>query len=83
MTIILEVELGQDKTLITSPIMIEAKNSRVLGSFYNRIDVNQDIFLQNRPCNNIFSVRLMDNLTRLVSTDDIEYVIQLNFEKIE
>jgi hypothetical protein len=79
----LEIELGQDKTLTTSPIKIEAKNSRTLGRFHNRIDVNQKIYLQNRPSSNIFSVRLINNLTNLVSTEDVEYIIQLTFEKID
>lgn len=80
--IILEVELGQDKTITTSPIRIEAKRKRELGRFLGRIDVNRPLYLQNRPSNNTFSVRLMDNLTKKVSIENYEYVIHLHFEPV-
>lgn len=80
--VILEIDLGQDKTLTTSKTRIEGKSKRELGRFLNRIDVNQELFLQNRPSNNVFRVRLMDNLTNSVSTENYEYVINLNLEKI-
>ncbi len=80
--VILEIDLGQDKTFTTSKTRMEGKSKRELGRFLNRIDVNQELFLQNRPVNNVFSVRLMDNLTNSVSTENYEYVINLNLEKI-
>lgn len=80
--VILEIDLGQDKTFTTSNIRMEGKSKRELGRFLNRVDVNQELFLQNRPSNNIFKVRLMDNLTNTVSTENYEYVINLNLERI-
>jgi hypothetical protein len=81
--IILQVDLGQNLSLTTSPTQMIAPNTRALGRFCPRININQTMFLQNRPSNNIFNVKLIDNITNLVSTDDFEYVIQLYFEKIE
>ena len=80
--IILHVDLGQNLSLATSPTRMIAPNTQALGKFCPRIDINQKMFLQNRPSNNIFSVKLVDNITNLISTDEFEYVIQLHFEKI-
>ena len=77
------VDLGQDTVMTTSPTQVVARNTREHGRFIPRIDVNQTIELRSRPQNNTFSVKLMDNLTNLVSTEDYEYIIQLTFEKIE
>ena len=77
------VDLGQDTVMTTSPTQVVARNTREHGRFIPRIDVNQTIELRSRPQNNTFSVKLMDNLTNLVSTEDYEYIIQVTFEKIE
>lgn len=82
-SITLHVELGQDTVMTTSPTQVIARNTRELGRFIPRIDVNQSFVLNNRPQNNTFSVKLIDNLTGLVSIDDYEYIVQLTFEKIE
>ena len=82
-SITLHVELGQDTVMTTSPTQVIARNTRELGRFIPRIDVNQSFVLNNRPQNNVFSVKLIDNLTGLVSTDDYEYILQLCFDKIE
>lgn len=82
-SITLHVELGQDTVMTTSPTQVIARNTRELGRFIPRIDVNQSFVLNNRPQNNTFSVKLIDNLTGLVSTDDYEYIVQLTFEMIE
>jgi hypothetical protein len=81
--ITLHVDLGQDTITTTSPTQVVSRNTRELGRFIPRIDVNQIIELRSRPQNNTFSVKLMDNLTNLVSTLDYEYIIQLHFEMIE
>jgi hypothetical protein len=81
--ITLHVDLGQDTVTTTSPIQVVSRNTRELGRFIPRIDVNQTIELRSRPQNNTFSVKLMDNLTNLVSTTDYEYIIQLHFERLE
>ena len=81
--ITLHVDLGQDTILTTSPTQVVSRNTRELGRFIPRVDVNQTIELRSRPTNNTFSVKLMDNLTNLVSTLDYEYIIQLHFEKTE
>jgi hypothetical protein len=81
--ITLHVELGQDTVMTTSPTQVIARNTRELGRFLPRIDVNQSMILKNRPQSNTFNVVLYDSLTGLVSTDDYEYIIQLCFEKIE
>lgn len=78
----LHVDLGQDTVMTTSPTQVVAKETQ-RNRFIPRIDVNQTIELRSRPQNNTFSVKLMDNLTNLVSTEDYEYIIQLTFEKIE
>lgn len=80
--IILHVDLGQNQSVTTSPTQMIAPNTQALGKFCPRININQTMFLQNRPSNNIFSVKLIDNITKLVSTEQFEYVIQLYFEKI-
>ena len=80
--VILEIDLGQDKTFTTSKTRMEGKSKRELGRFLNRVEVNQELYLQNRQSNNIFKVRLMDNLTNTVSTENYEYVINLNLERI-
>ena len=79
----LYLDLGQDTVTTTSPIQVVSRNTRELGRFTPRVDVNQTIELRSRPQNNTFSVKLMDNITNLVSTEDYEYIIQLTFEKIE
>lgn len=81
--ITLHVDLGQDTVSTTSPTQVVSRNTRELGRFIPRVDVNQTIELRSRPTNNTFSVKLMDNLTNLVSTLDYEYIIQLHFEKTE
>lgn len=81
--ITLYVELGQDTVMTTSPTQVTARNTRELGRFIPRIDVNQTMILKNRPQNNRFSVVLFDNSTNSVSTEYYEYLIQLSFEKIE
>jgi hypothetical protein len=81
--ITLHIDLGQDTVTTTSPTQVVSRNTRELGRFIPRIDVNQTIELRSRPQNNTFSVKLIDNLTNLVSTSDYEYIIQLQFELIE
>jgi hypothetical protein len=81
--ITLHIDLGQDTVTTTSPTQVVSRNTRELGRFIPRVDVNQTIELRSRPQNNTFSVKLMDNLTNLVSTLDYEYIIQLHFEMIE
>ena len=81
--ITLHIDLGQDTVTTTSPTQVVSRNTRELGRFIPRVDVNQTIELHSRPQNNTFSVKLMDNLTNLVSTLDYEYIIQLHFEMIE
>lgn len=80
--ITLHVELGQDTSLTTSATRIQATNTRELGRYGGRIDVNQCLELRNRPLNNFFSVKLIDNLTNTVAIGEYEYIIQLNFEKL-
>jgi hypothetical protein len=80
--ITLHVELGQDTVMTTSPTQVVARNTRELGRFLPRIDVNQTMILKSRPQNNVFSVVLFDNLTNSVSTENYEYIVQLTFEKI-
>ena len=79
----LYVDLGQDTVMTTSPTQVVARNTRENGRFIPRIDVNQTIELHSRPQNNTFSVKLIDCLTNLVSTENYEYIVQLHFEKIE
>lgn len=81
--ITLHVDFGQDTVITTSPTQVVSRNTRELGRFIPRIDVNQTIELRSRPQNNTFNVKLIDSLTNLVSTTDFEYIIQLLFEKIE
>lgn len=81
--ITLHIDLGQDTVTTTSPTQVVSRNTRELGRFIPRIDVNQTILLRSRPQNNTFSVKLIDNLTNLVSTLNYKYIIQLQFEKIE
>ena len=80
--ITLHIELGQDASLTTSATRVQAMNTRELGRYAGRIDVNQCLELKNRPLNNVFSVKLIDNLTNSIALGEYEYVIQLNFEKI-
>ena len=81
--ITLHIDLGQDTVTTTSPTQVVSRNTRELGRFIPRVDVNQTIELRSRPQNNTFSVKLIDNLTNLVSTLNYKYIIQLQFEKIE
>jgi hypothetical protein len=81
-SITLHVELGQDTVMTTSPTQVVARNTRELGRFIPRIDVNQTMTLKSRPQQNTFSVVLFDNLTNSVSTENYEYIVQLTFEKI-
>jgi hypothetical protein len=78
----LRVDLGQSTVLTTSPTEVASRNTRELGRFLPRIDVNQTIILKSRPSSNTFSVVLFDNLTNSVSTENYEYLIQLTFEKL-
>ena len=80
--ITLHVELGEDTSLTTSATRIQATNTRELGRYAGRIDVNQCLELRNRPLNNVFSVKLIDNLTNTVAIGEYEYVVILNFEKL-
>ena len=80
--ITLHIELGQDASLTTSATRVQAMNTRELGRYAGRIDINQCLELRNRPTNNIFSVKLIDSLTNTVALDEYEYVVQLNLEKI-
>lgn len=79
---IVEIDLCQSTGFTTSPIRIEGKKTLALGCFVPRLDVNETRTMV-RPCNNIFSVKLIDNLTKTISTVDYEYVIQLHFERIK
>ena len=81
--ITLHIDLGQDTVTTTSPTQVVSRNTRELGRFIPRIDVNQTIELRSRPQNNTFSVKLIDSLTNLVSTEVYDYIVQLHFEKIE
>jgi hypothetical protein len=78
----LHIELGQDTVMTTSPTQVIARNTRELGRFHPRIDVNQTMILKSRPQNNTFSVVLFDNLTNSVSTENYEYIIQMTFERL-
>jgi hypothetical protein len=57
-------------------------NTRELGRYAGRIDINMRLELKNRPTNNIFSVKLIDNITNTIATDEYKYVLQLKFEKL-
>jgi hypothetical protein len=80
--ITLHVELGQDMNFTTSSTRIQSSNIRELGRFAGRIDVNQCLELRNIPSNNVFSVKLIDNLTNAIPVYEYEYIIKLHFEKL-
>lgn len=80
--ITLHIELGQDASLIASATRVQAMNTRELGRYAGRIDINMRLELKNRPTNNIFSVKLIDNVTNTIATDECEYVIQIKLEKL-
>lgn len=79
---IVQIDLCQSTGFTTSPKRIESKKTHALGCFVPRLDVNESMTME-RPCNNIFSVKLIDNLTKTISTEDYEYVIQIHFERIK
>jgi hypothetical protein len=79
-SVIVEIDLCQSSAFTSSPIRIESKTTRSLGCFVPRLDVNESMTI-NRPLNNIFSVKLIDNATKKVSLEDYEYVIQIHFVK--
>jgi hypothetical protein len=80
--ITLHVDLGQDNNFTTTS-RIESRNTRELGRFVSRIDINQCFELRKIPTNNVFNVKLIDNLTNSEPLNEYEYVIKLNFERIE
>ena len=51
----LHIELGQDTSLTTSATRVQASNTRELGRYGGRIDINMRLELKNRPTNNIFA----------------------------
>ena len=79
---IVQIDLCQSTVFTTSPIRIESKTTQALGCFVPRLDVNENMLI-NRPLNNIFSVKLIDNTTKTISVNEYEYVIQIHFEKIK
>lgn len=81
-TTIVQIDLCQSNGLTSSPIRIEGKKTHSLGCFIPRLDVNMNMTME-RPCNNIFSVKLIDYVTNTISTEDFEYVIQIHFERIK
>lgn len=81
--ITLHIDLGQDQNFTTSSRYIQAGNIRELGRYGGRIDINRCLELRNRPTNNIFSVKLIDNITNAIAVKEYEYVIKLDFERIE
>jgi propanediol dehydratase small subunit len=80
--ITLHVDLGQDMNFTTSSTRIQSSNTRELGRFAGRININQCLELRNRPNNNVFSVKLIDNITDTLADEEYEYVIKLSFERI-
>jgi hypothetical protein len=80
--ITLHVELGQDNNFTTSSTRIQSSNTRELGRFAGRININQCLELRNRPSNNVFSVKLIDNITNTLADEEYEYMVRLSFERI-
>jgi hypothetical protein len=80
--ITLHVELGQDNNFTTSSTRIQSSNTRELGRFAGRININQCLELRNRPSNNVFSVKLIDNITDTLADEEYEYMVILSFERI-
>ena len=81
--ITLHIDLGQDQNFTTSSRYIQASHTREIGRYGGRIDINRCLELRNRPTNNIFSVKLIDNLTNVTPVLEYEYVIKLDFERID
>ena len=83
MTLALSIDLGQTDNLTTSSTQTRALITRKIGLItdFKRI-VNQTFYLKNRPNNNLFSVKILDE-NNLIHTIENDYVLTLHFEKIK
>lgn len=77
-----KVDLGVSSVISASRINIRGERSLTLGKFFNAYDLQNPIYLNNRPVNNTVSVKIIDNLTGNVNIDEYDYVLQLFFERV-
>jgi hypothetical protein len=66
-----------------SRTQVQSQSTTTLGKFITTYDLNNEIYLKSRPCNNTVNVKIMDNNTGLVNNGvKYEYVLQLFFERV-
>jgi hypothetical protein len=83
MTLSLSIDLGQSANFAVQQYKTNASNSRIVGIINaSRININPPIYLKTKPCNNAFSVKIL-NEAGIVSTTAYDYVLTLHFEKIK
>ena len=82
MTLVLSIDLGQTANFSVQPNKTNASSSRIVGVINDlNKKTNNTIYLQRKPCNNLFSVKILDN--NIVSNTLYDYVLTLHFEKIK
>jgi hypothetical protein len=77
------VDLGISTVFTTSATQVRGQSTTTLGKFITAYDLNNEIYLKSRPCNNMINVKIMDNSTGVVNNGTkYEYVLQLFFERV-
>ncbi len=78
-----EVDLGISSVINATNSTVKGQTTTTLGKFITAYDLNNEIYLRNRPSNNTISVRIKDNNTGLINTsEEYVYFLQLMFEKV-
>lgn len=80
-SLFVKIDLGQSSVTTNSANFTGSQSTLSLGKFVNRYDTTNAIEIQ-RPTNNRFSVKIMDNLTNALTTEVFDYVIQIFLEPI-
>jgi hypothetical protein len=82
MTLFLSIDLGQPANFITKPLSTTATNTRIVGILNGcQKSQNPPIYLSHTPTNNLFNVRVLNEINEISLIDN--YVLTLNFEKIK
>lgn len=98
-TILLSADLGQSNVFLCNNLTSKAQSSLIIGSalanevggpsfYYGDKNTNGPIFLNNRPQNNQFNVRLLTTASVPVGwTDSVgaqmgNYILNLSFDKV-
>jgi hypothetical protein len=81
MTLALSIDLGQTNNFYNLTNKTCSPNTRIVGIINDENTTNQPFYLNKKPSNNSFSVKILDG-TNAISLLNYKYILTLHFKKI-